>query len=147
MIGLPTWEATTDVVVVGSGVAGLTAALDLAVAGLTAVVVTKGAADDSSTQWAQGGVAVVRDERDPGDSVQAHIADTLVAGAGLADPAAVELILTEGPAAVSRLIARGALFDTGPDGLLRTREGGHSANRVIHAGGDATGAERSEDVV
>jgi len=146
MIGLPTtliphWDATTDVVVVGSGVAGLTAALDLAVAGLTAVVVTKGAADDSSTQWAQGGVAVVRDERDPGDSVQAHIADTLVAGAGLADPAAVELILTEGPAAVSRLIARGALFDTGPDGLLRTREGGHSANRVIHAGGDATGAE------
>jgi L-aspartate oxidase len=138
---IPSWDATTDVVVVGSGVAGLTAALDLAVAGLTVVVVTKGAADDSSTQWAQGGVAVVRDERDPGDSVQAHIADTLVAGAGLADPAAVELILTEGPAAVSRLIARGALFDTGPDGLLRTREGGHSANRVIHAGGDATGAE------
>ena len=135
------WDATTDVVVVGSGVAGLTAALDLSVAGLTAVVVTKGAADDSSTQWAQGGVAVVRDERDPGDSIQAHIADTVVAGAGLSDPGAVELILTEGPAAVSRLIARGALFDTGPDGLLRTREGGHSANRVIHAGGDATGAE------
>ena len=64
-----------------------------------------------------------------------------MAGAGLADPAAVELILTEGPAAVQRLIDRGALFDAGPDGLLRTREGGHSANRVIHAGGDATGAE------
>ena len=64
-----------------------------------------------------------------------------MAGAGLADPIAVELILTEGPAAVQRLIEHGALFDAGPDGLLRTREGGHSANRVIHAGGDATGAE------
>ena len=77
----------------------------------------------------------------PATRSQTHIDDTLVAGAGLSDPVAVELILTEGPAAVQRLIDRGALFDAGPDGLLRTREGGHSANRVIHAGGDATGAE------
>ena len=82
---------------------------------------------------------MVRDERDPGDSIDTHIQDTLVAGAGLSDPAAVSMILTEGPAAVAELIGAGRAFDSGPDGLLRTREGGHSANRVIHAGGDATG--------
>jgi L-aspartate oxidase len=138
---LPSWEAAADVVVVGTGVAGLTAAVNSAAAGLSVLLITKGRPEEASTQWAQGGVAVVRDERDPGDSVATHIEDTLVAGAGLADPIAVELILTEGPAAVQRLIEHGALFDAGPDGLLRTREGGHSANRVIHAGGDATGAE------
>ncbi len=136
---LPDWEATTDVVVVGTGVAGLTCALGLT--GPRVLVVTKGAPDEANTSWAQGGVAVVRDERDPGDSVAAHVRDTLVAGAGLSDPSAVELILSAGPGAVARLIARGALFDAGPGGLLRTREGGHTADRVIHAGGDATGAE------
>ena len=138
---LPSWEAAADVVVVGTGVAGLTAALTTSSAGLSVLLITKGQPEEASTQWAQGGVAVVRDERDPGDSVAQHIDDTLVAGAGLSDPAAVRLILTEGPAAVARLIDRGAQFDAGPDGLLRTREGGHSANRIIHAGGDATGAE------
>ncbi len=122
-------------------VAGLTCALDLAAAGLSVLLLTKGEPDEANTYWAQGGVAVVRDERDPGDSIGAHIEDTLVAGAGLSDPAAVSMILTEGPAAVAALMARGAQFDSGPGGLLRTREGGHSANRVIHAGGDATGAE------
>ena len=110
-------------------------------AGLRVVVVTKGAPEEANTSWAQGGVAVVRDEHDPGDSVAAHVRDTLVAGADLCDPAAVELLLAAGPDAVRRLIGRGATFDTGPGGLLRTREGGHTANRVIHAGGDATGAE------
>ncbi|SDP24353.1 L-aspartate oxidase [Nakamurella panacisegetis] len=135
------WEAHTQVVVVGSGVAGLTCAIEAGRAGLSVLVLTKGAADEANTHWAQGGVAVVRDERDPGDTVGAHIEDTLVAGVGLSDPAAVTMILTEGPAAIARLVARGAHFDTGPMGLMRTREGGHSANRVIHAGGDATGAE------
>ncbi len=139
-VSLPDWEATTDVVVVGTGVAGLTFALDAAPT-MRVLVVTKGAPDEANTSWAQGGVAVVRDEHDPGDSVADHVTDTLVAGAGLSDPAAVELILGAGPGAVARLIARGAAFDAGPDGLLRTREGGHTANRVIHAGGDATGAE------
>jgi L-aspartate oxidase len=139
-VPLPDWEATTDVVVVGTGVAGLTFALDAA-PGMRVLVVTKGAPDEANTSWAQGGIAVVRDEHDAGDSVAAHIRDTLVAGAGLSDPAAVELILSAGPGAVARLIRRGAAFDAGPDGLLRTREGGHTANRVIHAGGDATGAE------
>ncbi len=136
------WEASADVVVVGSGVAGLTAALDAAELGLRVVVVTKDAADAGSTRWAQGGVAVVVGDI-PGDSVEAHIADTLTAGAGLCDPAAVASILIDGPAAVARLRARGAQFDRSQfgDTLARTREGGHSAFRVVHAGGDATGAE------
>ncbi len=138
---MPSWEARSQVVVVGTGVAGLTCALDLTVSGVSTLLLTKGAPDEANTYWAQGGVAVVRGERDPGDSVGAHIEDTLTAGGGLSDPAAVSMMLTEGPAAVATLMARGAHFDSGPDGLLRTREGGHSANRVIHAGGDATGAE------
>ena len=84
-----TWEAGADLVVVGSGVAGLTAALDAAAAGLRVVVVTKDAADAGSTRWAQGGVAVVVGDV-PGDSVDAHVADTLTAGAGLCDRREVE---------------------------------------------------------
>lgn len=135
------WAAEVDVVVVGTGVAGLTAALDAVAAGLRVTVVTKSAADDAATSWAQGGVAVVRAEHDPGDDVDAHIRDTVTAGAGLADPAAVRSILRDGAAAIARLQDRGARFDRGPAGLARTREGGHSADRVIHAGGDATGSE------
>lgn len=135
------WEAAADLVVVGSGVAGLTAALDAAALGLRVVVVTKDAADSGSTRWAQGGVAVVVGDI-PGDSIEAHVADTLEAGAGLCDADAVASILADGPAAVAELRARGAVFDPGADGrLARTREGGHSAFRVVHAGGDATGAE------
>jgi L-aspartate oxidase len=135
-----TWDAAADLIVVGSGVAGLTAALDAAELGLRVVVVTKDAADAGSTRWAQGGVAVVVGDV-PGDSVEAHIADTLSAGAGLCDPVAVASILADGPAAVAALRARGAVFDGSPARLDRTREGGHSAFRVVHAGGDATGAE------
>jgi L-aspartate oxidase len=136
-----TWEAAADLVVVGTGVAGLTAALDAAAAGLRVVVVTKDSADAGSTRWAQGGVAVVMGDV-PGDSVDAHVTDTLIAGAGLCDSAAVASILADGPGAVARLRARGAVFDATPSGALeRTREGGHSAFRVVRAGGDATGAE------
>ncbi|GAA1300953.1 L-aspartate oxidase [Pseudonocardia xinjiangensis] len=135
------WEATADLVVVGSGVAGLTAALDATELGLRVVVVTKDAADAGSTRWAQGGVAVVVGDV-PGDTVDAHVTDTLVAGAGLSDAPAVREIIADGPGAVARLRARGAVFDPGGDGrLARAREGGHSAFRVVHAGGDATGAE------
>jgi L-aspartate oxidase len=77
---LPSWEASADVVVVGTGVAGLTAALTTASAGLSVLLITKGRPEEASTQWAQGGVAVVREERDPGDSIDNHIEDTLVAG-------------------------------------------------------------------
>jgi L-aspartate oxidase len=135
------WEAGADLVVVGSGVAGLTAALDAAELGLRVVVVTKDAPDAGSTRWAQGGIAVVLGDV-PGDSVAAHVADTVTAGAGLCDDAAVAAILAGGRAAVSRLRARGAILDLAAGGAPeRTREGGHRAFRVVRAGGDATGAE------
>jgi len=137
------WEARADVIVVGTGVAGLTAALDVQERGLRVLVVSKGAVADSATAWAQGGIAVVGSEMlAAGDSAAAHVADTLTAGAGLCDEDAVRSIVGAGPAAVVRLISRGARFDRTPDGAIaRTREGGHSFRRVIHAGGDATGAE------
>ncbi len=133
------WEASADVVVLGSGVAGLTAAHDCAQAGLRVLVISKQAPESGSTGWAQGGIAVV--DAASGDTVAAHLQDTLVAGAGLTDPVAAAAILTEGPAAVARLRSRGAVFDAAATGLLRTREGGHHADRIIHSGGDATGAE------
>ena len=136
----PDWEATADLVVVGSGVAGLTAALRARELGLSVLVVTKAAVSDSNTRWAQGGVAVV--DAGTGDSVAGHVADTLAAGGGLCEEDVVRSIVAGGPAAVARLRARGTTFDRAGDGTLaRTREGGHSAFRVIHAGGDATGAE------
>jgi L-aspartate oxidase len=138
------WQLTVDLAVVGTGVAGLTAALRAAELGLRVVAVTKTTVEDGNTRWAQGGVAVVLPGT--GDSVDAHVADTLAAGAGLCDEGAVRAILATGPAAVSVLRARGAVFDGAANGdhgadLQRTREGGHRAFRVIHAGGDATGAE------
>src|SRR5947207_7860082 len=135
----PGWAENTDVVVVGSGIAGLTAALHLREAGLHVTVVTKVNIDDGSTRWAQGGIAAVLD---PLDTPAAHAQDTLVAGVGLSDPAAVDVLVTEGPARVRELMRWGAEFDRYPDGrLMLTREGGHHANRIVHAGGDATGAE------
>ncbi|MQA25003.1 MAG: L-aspartate oxidase [Micromonosporaceae bacterium] len=135
----PGWTETTDVVVVGSGIAGLTTALYLREAGLHVTVVTKVNIDDGSTRWAQGGIAAVLD---PSDSPAAHAEDTVTAGVGLCDPAAVDVLVREGPARVRELIRFGAEFDRHPDGsLMLTREGGHHADRVVHAGGDATGAE------
>ena len=133
------WEVTADLAVVGTGVAGLTAALRAAELGLRVVAVTKTTVEDGNTRWAQGGVAVVLPGT--GDSVDAHVTDTLAAGAGLCDEVVARAILAAGPAAVSALRTRGAVFDGGVGGLERTREGGHRAFRVIHAGGDATGAE------
>ncbi|PJN37249.1 L-aspartate oxidase [Streptomyces sp. CB02959] len=142
----PGWSITADVVVVGSGVAGLTAALRCAAAGRRTVVVTKAQLDDGSTRWAQGGIAAALGD---GDSPEQHLADTLVAGAGLCDEEAVRLLVTEGPDAVHRLIATGARFDTAPgsDEIALTREGGHHRRRIAHAGGDATGAEISRALV
>ena len=137
------WEADADLVVVGTGVAGLTAALDAHALGLRVLVVTKAALGDGNTRWAQGGVAVVLPgEHEQGDTVDRHVTDTLTAGAGLCDSLAVAAIIADGPAAVERLRRWGAVFDQGEDGkLARAREGGHTAFRVVHAGGDATGAE------
>ncbi|HNP57248.1 MAG TPA: L-aspartate oxidase [Gordonia sp. (in: high G+C Gram-positive bacteria)] len=141
-----------DLVVVGAGVAGLTAALRAARAGRRVVVLNKGvgaaagsgpgvAEPSASTFYAQGGIAVVLPDN-PDDSVALHVADTLVAGAGLVAPDCTATIVADGAAAVAALIADGAVFDRGPDGrLLLTREGGHSVRRIIHAGGDATGAQ------
>ncbi|MET9885984.1 L-aspartate oxidase [Streptomyces sp. NPDC006430] len=142
----PGWAVDADVVVVGSGVAGLTAALRCAAAGRRTVVVTKARLDDGSTRWAQGGIAAAIGD---GDTPEQHLDDTLVAGAGLCDEAAVRLLVTEGPDAVRRLIATGAVFDTSAETgeIELTREGGHHRRRIAHAGGDATGAEISRALV
>ncbi len=146
-VGLPTrlaapapgWELSADVCVVGSGVAGLCVALHARAAGLSVAVVTKVRVDDGSTRWAQGGIAAVLD---PADTPEAHARDTEVAGVGLCEPDAVRALVTEGPARLQQLIEWGAAFDRDPAGrLLLTREGGHSADRIVHAGGDATGSE------
>jgi L-aspartate oxidase len=152
--GLPSLQGTTpaeevDVLVVGSGVAGLSAALAVP-AGRTVLLATKNRLGHSATRYAQGGIAAVLDPGGPGglpvpggDSVAEHVADTLAAGAGLCDPVAVRMLAAEGGQAIAGLRARGVRFDrAGLDGeLARTREGGHSRPRVVHAGGDATGAE------
>lgn len=136
----PGWTAYADTVVVGSGIAGLTAALAARHAG-SVLLVTKAQPADGSTRWAQGGIAAALGR---GDTPEAHLADTLTAGAGLCDTDAVRTLVTEGPASVRKLIDRGAQFDTAADGRIAlTREGGHHADRILHAGGDATGAEVS----
>ncbi|GLF96087.1 L-aspartate oxidase [Streptomyces yaizuensis] len=141
----PGWSIDADVVVVGSGVAGLTAALRCAAAGLATVVVTKARLDDGSTRWAQGGIAAALGD---GDTPAQHRDDTLVAGAGLCARTAVDALVTEGPGAVQRLIATGARFDLDAGGgIALTREGGHHRRRIAHAGGDATGAEISRALV
>lgn len=140
----PGWTARADVVVVGSGIAGLTAALELrsrlGESGRV-LLVTKGELSSGSTVWAQGGIAAALD---PADSPEAHLEDTLVAGVGVCDRAAVEVLVTEGPDRVRELVGLGARFDRAPGGdIALTREGGHHADRIAHAGGDATGAEIS----
>jgi L-aspartate oxidase len=140
----PGWTETADVVVVGSGVAGLTAALRATRAG-SVLLVTKVLVDDGSTRWAQGGVAAALA---PDDSPEEHARDTLVAGVGLCDVDAVRVLCAEGPQRLRELIALGAAFDRDADGELSlTREGGHHRNRIAHAGGDATGMEVQRSLV
>ena len=132
------WQQRADVVVIGTGVAGLVAALAAHRRGRKVVVLSK--ASETATFYAQGGIAVVLPDTD--DSVDAHVADTLAAGAGLCDPEAVRSIVADGYRAVAELVDDGARFDeSAPGQWSLTREGGHSRRRIIHSGGDATGAE------
>jgi nicotinate-nucleotide pyrophosphorylase (carboxylating) len=141
----PGWETSTDVIVVGSGIAGLTAALRLRQRVDRVLLVTKTVLPEGSTQWAQGGIAAALD---PADSPEEHLHDTLVAGAGVCDQEAVRILVSEGPARVRELVALGAEFDRGPDGKISlTREGGHRRDRIAHAGGDATGKEISRALI
>jgi len=129
-------QHTTDILVLGSGIAGLTAALEAQRFGRV-LCVTKAALNESNTRYAQGGIAVALADD---DRVEDHIRDTLVAGAGLCDERVVEVCLTEGRDAVRHLIEIGTGFDRAPAGeLLQTLEGGHGRPRVIHADGDSTG--------
>ncbi|MGH7579138.1 MAG: L-aspartate oxidase [Gemmatimonadales bacterium] len=128
----------TPPLIVGTGIAGLWTAWRLASEGQRAVVLTKETLADSASAWAQGGIAVALG---PGDSPSQHAADTLAASDGLADPEAVRVLTSEGPGRIYELLALGARFDRGPDGRLRFGlEAAHTRPRIIHAGGDRTGA-------
>ena len=125
-----------DVVVVGSGIAGLFVATRCARAGLDTMVVTKKNLSDSSTNWAQGGIAAAMENHD----VQSHIDDTIRAGCGLSDPEIVEMVVRESAQRIEDLITSGVQFDTDEGGFDLAMEGGHSNRRILHAK-DATGAE------
>ena len=141
----PGWTINADVIVIGSGIAGLTAALSARAKGLSVLLLTKDVLSTSSTSWAQGGIAAALG---PGDSPDQHFQDTLEAGAGLCDQNSVKILVQEGPAAVRRLINLGATFDLDSSGnVALTKEGGHRRHRIAHAGGDATGAEISRALV
>ena len=141
----PGWVISADVIVVGSGIAGLTAALHLRKRVDRVLLVTKTVLSEGSTRWAQGGIAAALD---PADSADEHLADTLVAGAGVCDEEAVRILVSEGPARVRELVTLGTQFDRGPDGEISlTREGGHGRDRIAHAGGDATGKEISRALI
>lgn len=142
----PTWERDVDVVVLGSGAAGLSAALALRPV-RSVLVVTKDVLEAGSTQWAQGGLAGVLD---PADSAENHVRDTLAAGAGLCDEAVVRELVDEAPKSIRYLMRLGAAFDPSHDpeprpgfdlDIALTREGGHSHDRIVHSGGDRSGAE------
>jgi L-aspartate oxidase len=128
------WHRETDVVIIGAGAAGLSAALDSSRRGHRVIVLSKGSLRGGSTLLAQGGLAAAIDD---GDSLDSHVHDTLVAAAGLADETTVRELVAAAPDAVRYLAELGAHFDSGPLGL----EGGHSHRRIVHAGGDAIGAE------
>jgi L-aspartate oxidase len=150
----PTDNPNLDLLILGSGVAGLSAAVRAATKepGIRIGIVTKGRLEDSATQWAQGGVAAVLHEREAAargyDSPDLHAEDTMRAGAGLCDADAVRVLVAEGPVRVRELIRLGAEFDRHDDGRFRlSREGGHTTARVVHAGGAATGAEVERTLV
>ncbi len=139
------WTRRCDVAVVGTGAAGLSAVVRLLDAGLDVAVITRGEITDSSTDWAQGGLAAVWSSDDNADL---HVDDTLVAGAGLCDEDAVRDLIVHAPDALRRLIRLGAHFDTDAGGAIDLHlEGGHHARRILHAGGDQSGHEVERTLV
>lgn len=127
------------VVVIGTGISGLFTALKLAFYGIQTLLVTKSTLDDSNSKYAQGGISAVLPQNTR-DSLELHLQDTLIAGAGLCDEAACRSILAEGHSAIADLLEYGVPFDRNPDNeLALTREAAHSIERILHAGGDATG--------
>jgi len=128
----------TDFIVIGSGVAGLRAAIELASSGARVTVLTKDKASESNTEYAQGGVAVVLSDD---DNAELHEEDTLVAGAGLCDVEAVETLVTDGTKYIKQLIDWGIEFDKEGGKLAFTQEAAHSRRRILHAHGDSTGKE------
>ena len=136
-------DFSTEFLVIGSGVAGVRAAIELARVG-EVVVLAKSRTGESSTEYAQGGIAVAMNEE---DSPDLHFEDTLEAGAGLCDEAAVRVLVEEGPRRVRELLDWGAEFDKAGAGLAYTLEAAHSRNRILHAFGDATGQEISKTLI
>ena len=137
-------ELDVDVLVVGGGAAGLSAALAATAGGRRVLVAVKGTLGDGSTRWAQGGLAAALD---PQDSPAAHLQDTLDAGAGLCQETVVSDLVGAAPAAIAALQRLGARFDRADGRLALGREGGHHRHRIVHAGGDATGAEVTRTLV
>ena len=129
--------AETDYLVVGAGVAGMRAAIELAAAGRV-LVLAKNELTESATQYAQGGVAVALSDE---DEISLHLQDTLDAGDGLSNPEAARVLVEEGPARIQELIDWGTEFDRQGTKLTFTREAAHSRSRVLHAHGDSTGRE------
>src|SRR4028119_2388206 len=128
----------TDFVVIGSGVAGLRASIELAETGARVTVLTKDKANESNTEYAQGGVAVVLSDD---DNAELHEEDTLYAGAGLCDEEAVETLVADGTKYIQELIEWGTEFDRESGRLVFTKEAAHSRRRILHAHGDSTGKE------
>jgi L-aspartate oxidase len=143
--------AAGHLVVVGSGIAGLYSALLAADSGLSVTLLSKGALAQSNTHFAQGGICAVLgpDDAAPGDTVEAHIADTLKAGAGQCDPDAVRILCSEAVGDITALERFGVVFDADPATGTRALglEGAHSAARILHAGGDATGAAIADALI
>src|SRR5438105_263026 len=133
----------TDVLVIGAGIAGLRAALEVPPE-FSVLVVTKDSIQQSNSNYAQGGIAGVMS---PEDRFENHIEDTLTAGTGLCDRDIVELVVREAPRQINDLIRWGTHFDEEDGRLALTREGGHSHRRIVHALGDATGYEVMRAVI